>query len=60
MGEKKTRKPNWSEEEKIILLEEYNKRKHILKSKFDPQIKANRKQQMRQEIATKIHSRTRS
>lgn len=56
--EKKTRKPNWSEEEKIILLEEYNKRKQILKSKFDPQITAHKKQRMWEEIAAKINSRS--
>ena len=55
--EKRTRKPNWSEEEKMILLEEYNKRMYtcILKSKFDPQITANRKQRMWEEIAIKIN-----
>lgn len=51
----KTKKPNWSEESK--LLEEYTKRKHLLKSKFDPQITANRKQQMLEEIERKMNSR---
>ena len=43
MEEKKARKPNWSEQEKIVILQEYSKRKHTLKSKFVPQITANKK-----------------
>ena len=58
MEEKKARKPNWSEEEKIVLLQEYSKRKHILKSKFDPHITAHKKLRMWEEIATNINSRS--
>ena len=36
-------------EEKTILLQEYNKRKHIIKSKFDSLITARKKLQMWEE-----------
>lgn len=49
--DKKTRKPNWSQEEKIRLSEESNKRKNKLKSQFDLKIRANMKQVM-EETAT--------
>ncbi|KAG5275871.1 hypothetical protein AALO_G00125460 [Alosa alosa] len=58
MEEKKARKPNWTEDEKVILLEEYRKRKTILKSKFDPTITANKKQRNWKEITAKINARS--
>lgn len=57
MAERKARKPNWSEEERVILLEEYRKRKNIIKSRFDPLITASKKQRMWEEITAKINSR---
>ena len=35
------RRPNWTEEDKLVLLQEYKKRKAILQSKFDPNITQN-------------------
>jgi hypothetical protein len=32
------RKPNWTDREKVVLLEEYEKRKVILKAKFSSSI----------------------
>ncbi|KAJ8285184.1 hypothetical protein GJAV_G00023240 [Gymnothorax javanicus] len=58
MADKRSRKPNWTKEETMILLEEYNKRKHILRSKFNPAITSIKKQQMWLEIADKINART--
>lgn len=43
---------------KYFLLEESNKRDHVLKSILDPQITASKKQQIRKEIATKIHPKS--
>ena len=57
MDNGKARKPNWSEEEKVVLLEEFNKRKNIIKSKFNPQITAAKKQQQWEETTATINSR---
>lgn len=32
------RKPNWTEDEKAILLEEFTKRKNILQSRYNPSV----------------------
>ncbi|XP_063054047.1 uncharacterized protein LOC134448290 isoform X1 [Engraulis encrasicolus] len=58
MDNGKVRKPNWSEDEKVILLEEYNKRKHVIKSRFNPQITATKKLQNWEEITALINSRS--
>lgn len=57
MDKGKARKPNWSEEGKVVLLEEFNKRKNIIKSKFNPHITAAKKQQQWEEITATINSR---
>ncbi|KAL7372873.1 hypothetical protein ABVT39_023223 [Epinephelus coioides] len=46
---KKTRKPYWSEEDKIKLLEEYNHRKHKLQSKFDPKYQKTEKESIKKQ-----------
>lgn len=55
--ENKKRKPNWTEEEKCILLDEYGKRKAILKSKLNPNVTAAKKQKQWEEITEKINAR---
>ncbi|KAI7813148.1 putative myb/SANT-like DNA-binding domain-containing protein 4-like, partial [Triplophysa rosa] len=55
--ENKKRKPNWTEEEKCILLDEYGKRKAILKSKLNPNVTASKKQKQWDEITEKINAR---
>ncbi|XP_077088336.1 uncharacterized protein LOC143740173 [Siphateles boraxobius] len=55
--ENKKRKPNWTEEEKCILLDEYDKRKTILKSKLNPHVTAAKKQKQWEEITEKINAR---
>ncbi|XP_067271404.1 myb/SANT-like DNA-binding domain-containing protein 4 isoform X2 [Pseudorasbora parva] len=55
--ENKKRKPNWTEEEKCILLDEYGKRRAILKSKLNPQITAAKKNKQWEEITEKINAR---
>lgn len=55
--ENKKRKPNWTEEEKCILLEEYGKWKTILKSTFNPIVTADKKHKQWEEITEKINAR---
>jgi hypothetical protein len=55
--ENKKRKPNWTEDEKAILLEEYGKRKNTLKSRYNPSITHLHKTKAWQEITDKINSR---
>lgn len=53
----KKRRPNWTEEEKCVLLEHYKKRQHILQARFDPNVTQNKKQKAWEEIAAAINSR---
>ncbi|XP_006011077.1 GT1 domain-containing protein [Latimeria chalumnae] len=55
MTEKK-RNPNWSEEEKTILLREYEKRKHILTARSNPLITLAIKQNQWEEITRAINT----
>lgn len=55
--ENKKRKPNWTEEEKCILLDEYGKRKAILKSKLNPNVTATKKYKQWEEITDTINAR---
>lgn len=57
MADTKRRNPNWSEEEKIILLEEYNKRKEILTARFSPKITSQTKHKMWQQITDAVNAR---
>jgi hypothetical protein len=45
------RKPNWADRERVLLLEEHEKRKVILKAKFSSSITAGFKNRAWQEIA---------
>ena len=45
------RKPNWTDREKVVLLEEYAKRKVILKAKFSSSMTSGGKNKAWQEIA---------
>ena len=47
------RKPNWANRERVLLLEEYVKRKVILKGKFSSSITSRDKNRARQEIANR-------
>lgn len=51
--ENKKRKPNWTEDEKTILLEEYGKRKNIIKSRYNPSVTHVHKTKAWQEITEK-------
>lgn len=55
--ENKKRKPNWTEDEKAILLEEFTKRKNILQSRYNPSVTHSHKSKAWQEITEKINSR---
>ncbi|XP_058625582.1 myb/SANT-like DNA-binding domain-containing protein 4 [Onychostoma macrolepis] len=55
--ENKKRKPNWTEDEKAILLEEYGKRKNTLRSRYNPSVTHLHKTKAWQEITDKINSR---
>lgn len=60
--EEKTVRPNWSEKEKekkIVPLEGCNKRKCTLKSKCDPQITENRKQNKKKKWGRKLQRKLR-
>jgi hypothetical protein len=46
-------KPNWTDREKVVLLEEYEKRKVILKAKFTSSITYGGKNRAWQEIANR-------
>ena len=50
------RKPNWTDREKIVLLEEYEKRKVILKAKFSSSITYGDKNRAWQEIANIVNA----
>lgn len=54
--ENKKRKPNWTEDEKCILLDEYGKRKAILRNKLNPVITAAKKHKQWEEITEKINA----
>jgi hypothetical protein len=47
------RKPKWTDREKVVLLEEYEKRKVILKAKFSSSITSGGKYRPWQEIANR-------
>ena len=49
-------KPNWTDREKVVLLEEYEKRKVILKAKFSSTITSGGKNRAWQEIANIINA----
>lgn len=55
--ENKKHKPNWTEDEKAILLEEYAKRKNTLQSRYNPSVTHLHKTKAWQEITDKINSR---
>ncbi len=55
--EKRKRKPNWTKEENMVLLEEYGKPKNIFQSKFNPAVTNTLKHNMWQEITDKINVR---
>ncbi len=48
--ENKKHKPNWTEDEKAILLEEYAKRKNTLQSRYNPSVTHLHKTKAWQEI----------
>ena len=50
------RKPNWTDREKVVLLEEYAKRKVILKAKFSSSITSRGKTRPWQEIANIVNA----
>jgi hypothetical protein len=50
------RKPNWKDREKVVLLEEYEKRKVILKAKFTSSITYGGKNRAWQEIANIVNA----
>ena len=49
------RKPNWTDREKVVLLEEYENRKVILKAKFSSSITSADKNRAWQEITNIIN-----
>jgi hypothetical protein len=49
-------KPNWTDREKVVLLEEYEKRKVILKAKFSSSITSGDKNRAWQEIANIVNA----
>ncbi|XP_041132274.1 uncharacterized protein LOC121330072 [Polyodon spathula] len=59
MAEKK-RNPNWTEAEKVILLQEYAKRKYILTSRFNPGVTSALKQKHWEEITESVNTRNTS
>lgn len=50
------RKPNWTEREKNILMEEYEKKRHILKAKFSSTLTSGDKTRAWEEIANTINA----
>jgi hypothetical protein len=50
------RKPNWTDRETVVLLEEYEKRKVILKAKFYSSITSGDKHRAWQEIANIVNA----
>jgi hypothetical protein len=50
------RKPNWTDRENVLLLEEYEKRKVILKTKFSSSITSGDKNRAWQEIANIVNT----
>ena len=50
------RKPNWTDREKVVLLEECEKRKAILKAKFSSSITSADKNRAWQEIANTVNA----
>ena len=50
------RKPNWTDREKVVLLEEYEKKKVILKAKFSSTITSGDKNRTWQEIANTVNA----
>jgi hypothetical protein len=50
------RKPNWTDREKVALLEEYEKRKVILKAKFSSSITSGGKNRAWKEIANIVNA----
>ena len=53
---KSKRKPNWTDREKVVLSEEYAKRKVILKAKFSSSITSGGKTRPWQEIANLVNA----
>ena len=50
------RKPNWTDREKVVLLEEYEKKKVILKAKLSSTITSGDKNRAWQEIANTVNA----
>ena len=50
------RNPNWTDREKVVLLEEHEKRKVILKAKFSSSITSGGKNRAWQEIANIVNA----
>jgi SepF-like predicted cell division protein (DUF552 family) len=50
------RKPNWTDREKVVLLEEYEKKKVILKAKFSSTITSGDKNRAWQEITNTVNA----
>ena len=50
------RKPNWTEKEKLMLLEEYEKRKDIIRSKFSSKVSSAAKASAWEEISKAINA----
>jgi hypothetical protein len=50
------RKPNWTDREKVVLLEEYEKKQVILKEKFSSSITSGGKNRAWQEIANIVNA----
>lgn len=49
------RKPNWNEEENLLLIQLVNERKRVIKGKFGPQITSAKKKEAWREIAFQIN-----
>ena len=56
VGPNKARKPNWTENEVILLLEEYSKRRHYMKPKFGTMVPMAERQKCWSEIADLINA----
>jgi hypothetical protein len=50
------RKPHWTDREKVVLLEDYEKRKVILKAKFSSSITSGDKNRAWQEISNIVNT----
>ena len=56
VGPNKARKPNWTETEVMLLLEEYSKRRHFMKPKFGTMVPMNERQKCWADIAGVINT----